>query len=90
MTGQRIVAEGIRHRARSAARSAWLLGPPVDQGGGRAWAVAGAVGASDAGGGRDQPAKRTRLDVELAGRGAGQLAGRIDTRPVMALSLDAI
>lgn len=90
VAGQRIVAAGIRHRARLSDPPGWLLDTPVDQGAGRARAVASTGGASGVGGGRDQPAQRARLDVEFARRCAGQLAGRTDVCPMMQLSAEAI
>ena len=90
MAGQRTVAEGIRHRAWLSDSPSWLLGTAVGQGVVRAQLVAGAGGAGGTFGGYDQPVQRAWLDVELAERGAGQLAGRTDARAVMELSADAI
>ena len=90
VAGQRTVAEGIRHRAWLSDSPSWLLGTAFGQGVVRAQLVAGAGGAGGTFGGYDQPAQRARLDVELAERGAGQLAGRTDARAVMELSADAI
>lgn len=90
MAGQWSVTACIRHRARIPDPAGRLLDASADQVAGRVRIVAGAGSASGVGTAGDQPAQRARLNVEPAGRCAGQLAGRTDPRLVMELSVEAI
>lgn len=84
------IAARVCDRARLFGPSGPLLGAAADKCASVARVAAGAGRTSDCSGGRDQPAQRTRLDVDAAERCAAQLAGRTDACTVMQLSADAI
>ena len=90
MAGEWVVAAGVRDQAWHLHTPGWVLGSAAERCTNSAGAIAGAGCASDCGSGGAQPAQRARLDVELTGRCAGQLAGRTDASPVMELSAEAI